>query len=126
MLYTGVGDLDAIEVEILHLGEIPQVFEPVIGNQCAEQVQALQVLHACYRSKRIIEHISVAEIERLQIDERLEVLGILDGGVIQPEMFELGERRQSLYSLVTDIEPGESGQTGAECLQLLHALVILK
>ena len=41
-------------------------------------------------------------------------------------MFELRERRQPLHSFIADIQPGQRGQTGAECFQLLHSLVILE
>ena len=77
-------------------------------------------------ASEVIQHVGVAQIERLQVDERFEALRILDRGVVQAQMLELCERRQPLHAFIADIEPGQRGQTGAERLELLHPLVILE
>src|SRR2546426_4674137 len=45
-------------------------------------------LHVGQRSERIIQHVGIAKVERLQVDKRFEALGVLNGGVVEPEMFE--------------------------------------
>src|SRR4029453_17312884 len=91
MLHPGVRNSYAVEVQVLHLRQITQVLEPVVGDERAQQVQPAKILHLGERRKRIVEYVSVAQVKGFQIDQGFEVLGIFDGGVVQSQVLQLGE-----------------------------------
>ena len=66
------------------------MLQTVIGHQCANEIQPLQILHARQRSQRIIQNVGIPQIERLQIDQSRKAVRVLDGRIIQPKMLELG------------------------------------
>src|SRR5438093_9048782 len=102
------------------------MFQALVGDEWAEQVQPAEVFHVGQRRQRIVQDIRVPQVERLQVDQGLETGRVFDRGVVEPKMLQLRQGRQSFYALVPDVEPGERGQAGMEFLQLLHSLVILE
>src|SRR5205809_7092820 len=71
------------------------MFQALVGDECAKQVQPAEVFHVGQRRQRIVQDIRVSQVERLQVDQGLETGRVFDRGVVEPKMLQLRQGRQS-------------------------------
>ena len=120
-LQTLVGDFHAVQIQNFELREVLQIIDALVSHQGAQQCETPEVFHARQSRHGLVGDIGVAEVEKLQVHEGGQALGILHGAERHAQVVELGERRHAHQTRVPEIQPCKRGQTGLESFQMLHA-----